>query len=376
MPRSMAEKARQKRKSKMRIWPAATQAASTTLAPLVCATHSILSLVLIEAVRKIPSPPTNSVLSHEPSNPTNHGTVTTSNSSMVMSNMSPDTRANIAAQMMTLGYLSQPYGSSPDYSHEDHELPEGHSCPLTYSPPGPSGLENQPTTATRLFNPEHFYPGQTSTSIQIAVGQFMFLACPVTPPCRHGHFAPHMEVPVISIHGSCSGDGTDTAHGAIGVWFGESPKNLRQPLDGLERCTSQIANLYAVIAALSHVAHNLEKWSRNRSNGHEKVPSMLHTVIIKTDSDFVMNVTDLLEKWKSQDWKRGNGKLIANQKLWKQIDDYLVYLEGKGKIRVRFWKVDASQNELAVNLAAHALRYPPMKKELNALMRRWNYPFI
>lgn len=88
-----------------------------------------------------------------------------------------------------------------------------------------------------------------------------------------------------------------------------------------------------------------------------------------------MNVTDLLEKWKNQDWKRGNGKLIANQKLWKQIDDYLIYLEGKGKIRIKFWKVDSSQNEMAVNLAAHALRYPPMKKELNSLMTRWNYQF-
>jgi ribonuclease HI len=185
-----------------------------------------------------------------------------------------------------------------------------------------------------------------------------------------------MEFPVISIHGSCSGDGTDTARGAIGVWFGESPKNLRQPLDSLERCTSQIADLYAVIAALAHVAHNLEKWSRNRSDGHEKVPARLHTVVIKTDSGFVMNVAGLLEKWKSQGWKRGGkGKRIANQELWKQIDDYLVYLEGKGKIRVKFWKVDVAQNEVAVNLATHALQYPPMHKELDALMRKWNYPF-
>ncbi|KAJ5331098.1 ribonuclease H-like protein [Penicillium atrosanguineum] len=357
MPRSMTEKARQKRKSNMNIWPAATQAVSTTLASLVL------------------SPPTASVFSHEVRSPTDHGTVATGNTGMVGSNMSPTTRGNIAEQIIGLDVYSRPYGSSQDHSHEDHDLPESHLCPLTFCLPRPSGLGNQPAS-DRYFNPGHLYPGkQPMTSIQIGVGQFIFLACPVTPPCRHGHLAPHMEAPVISIHGSCSGDGTDTARGAIGVWFGESPKNLRQPLDGLERCTSQIANLYSVIAALSHVAHNMEKWSRNRSNGHEKVPSRLHTVVIKTDSDFVMNVTGLLEKWKNQDWKRGNGKPIANQKLWKQIDDYLVYLEGKGKIRVKFWKVDSSQNELAVSLATHALRYPPMKKELNALMRRWNYQF-
>lgn len=202
---------------------------------------------------------------------------------MVMNNMSPNSSGNITEQIIGLGVYSRPYESSPDHSHEDHELPEGHLCPLTYSLPRPSGPGIQPAS-DRRFDPGYLYPGDPmKTSIQIGVGQFIFLACPVTPPCRHGHLAPHMEVPVISIHGSCSGDGTDTARGAIGVWFGESPKNLRQPLDGVERCTSQIANLYAVIAALSHVAHNLEKWSRNRSTGHEKVPSMLHTVVIKTD---------------------------------------------------------------------------------------------
>lgn len=328
----------------------------------------------------------------------------TSNPSTAMSNMlDPFTPQNTAGQMsapsssLLLDTFSRPDGFNQDlrgtsqalhgasqvsheatqiHMQEEHELPAGHACPLTYSLPRPSSSGDQ-TLPERIFNPKDLYSGDlTIDDIQIRVGQFIFLACPMIPPCRHGHMAPHMEFPVISIHGSCSGDGTDTARGAIGVWFGESPKNLRQPLDSLERCTGQIADLYAVIAALSHVAHSLEKWSRNRSDGHEKVPARLHTVVIKTDSGFVMNVTGLLGKWKSQGWKRGGrGKQIANRELWKQIDDYLVYLEGKGKIRVKFWKVDASQNEVAVNLAAHALQYPPMHKELDALMRKWNYPF-
>lgn len=255
----------------------------------------------------------------------------------------------------------------PPHLPQGHELQLNHECSLTFSETRPSANQAPPS---RRFDPAHHYPGeQTFGSVQIRKGQFVFLACPTTPPCIDcGHLVPHVECPVISIHGACSNDGTTEARCAIGLWIGESnPNNLFLPLDRLPRHTGQVAELYAVISALGYAEHNLDKWKRVRSRPF--IPSRLHTIVIKTDSPNVVNgITEWLARWKSNGWKRGKGQAISNDECWKIIDRLLENLETH--ICVKFWLVSREENDMAVSLAQNALKRPP-SSEFQNLTTRW-----
>ena len=255
----------------------------------------------------------------------------------------------------------------PPHVPQDHELQLNHECSLAFSE---TRFSANQAPSSRRFDPAHHYPGeQTFESVQIRKGQFVFLACPTIPPCIDcGHLVPHVECPVISIHGACSNDGTTEARCAIGLWIGESnPSNLFAPLDGMPRHTGQVAELYAVISALDYVATSLDKWKRVRSRPF--IPSRLHAIVIKTDSPNIVNgITEWLARWKSNGWKRGKGQAISNDECWKIIDRLLEHLETH--ICVKFWLVSREENEMAVSLAQNALKRPS-SSAFQILMTRW-----
>ena len=45
-------------------------------------------------------------------------------------------------------------------------------------------------------------------------------------------------------------------------------------------------------------------------------------IVIYTDSKYVKDgITDWIKKWKSNDWKNSNKKLVKNKDLWIKLDD-------------------------------------------------------
>jgi ribonuclease HI len=286
--------------------------------------------------------------------------IMTANYPLIMSGL-PDTPAGT----MPLG----PHGGFPAHA-QDHELPLSHECSLISSWTRPSASRNQ-AAPSRRFDLGHHYLGQeTVESVQIPKGTFVFLACPTNPLCLHcGKFVPHEECPVISIHGACSNDGTPEARSAVCVRVGEyNTLNRFVPLDGLPHHTAQIAELYAVLTALSYVASNLSKWKRPR--GHADVPSRVHTVVIKTDSAHMLSgLTEWLPKWKGNGWKKSKGQPVANADCWKTIDRLLEHLEKD--ICVKFWLVTRDQNITAVNGALNALKRPANPKAFENLRKKW-----
>jgi len=280
---------------------------------------------------------------------------------------------NMTAASVPMNNMAESMPMGPDGGilyrlPQDHELPLSHECSIISSQTRPSGGQ---TSLSRRFDPGlHYSTQQTMETMQIRKNQFVFLACPTTPPCMDcGHLVPHTECPVISVHGACSNDGTKEARCAIGIWIGENnPSNLFVPLDGLPRHTAQVAELCAVTSALCHVGSSLEKWKRVRSRPF--VPSELHTIVIKTDSPYIVNgITEWLAKWKSNGWKKGNGQPISNADCWKTIDFQLELLEKD--ICVQFWLVSPGENEMAVTLAKDALKRPEDSKVTQKMMARW-----
>lgn len=156
---------------------------------------------------------------------------------------------------------------------------------------------------------------------------------------------PHYEFPVISIHGACFNDSNNEARAARCVFFGfENAMNFACPLEPGHRQTGQLAELGACIYALTKVEKFLQKWKRDRTRGH--LPSRLHTVIIKSDSSYIVNgITEWVQKWKSNGWKNCKGQPVANVESWKLVDDLVGKLEKE--IGVKFWLVSREANAMA-----------------------------
>lgn len=71
--------------------------------------------------------------------------------------------------------------------------------------------------------------------------------------------------------------------------------------------TNNIAELQGVISALELILNTSLK-------------TMLETVRIFSDSEYVLNINHQMKKWKTNGWKKSNGLLISNIEYWKHLD--------------------------------------------------------
>jgi ribonuclease HI len=146
------------------------------------------------------------------------------------------------------------------------------------------------------------------------------------------------------IDGACPGNGTPSAKGGIGVYFGpDSPYNISEKL--LEpNPTSQRAELLAAAAACRQILH-----VAMQKKG-------LELFIVVTDSAYLVDgLAKYVSKWKSNGWKTSKGHDVANRDLIEPLDKMLDDMSNTG-IDVLFWKVDRSENVEADRLANMAVQ--------------------
>lgn len=114
------------------------------------------------------------------------------------------------------------------------------------------------------------------------------------------------DIKVISIDGSCRGNGTDHAVGGFGIYWGENhPYNVSEKVPKSGNQTNQVAELMAAVRAVQQV----------RQKGFKEM-------IIQTDSIYVYNgITSWINKWIKSGWKTTQGKDVKHKELWQQLYD-------------------------------------------------------
>jgi ribonuclease HI len=145
------------------------------------------------------------------------------------------------------------------------------------------------------------------------------------------------------IDGACKGNGTPSAKGGIGVYFGpDSPYNISERLPGPNQ-TSQRAELLAAAAALRQILYvAIQKKG-------------LELFIVVTDSAYLVDcLAKYVDKWKVNGWKTSKGNDVSNRDLIEPLDNMLNDMSNTG-IDVLFWKVDRSENVEADRLANMAV---------------------
>jgi ribonuclease HI len=109
--------------------------------------------------------------------------------------------------------------------------------------------------------------------------------------------------------GACSGNGTHSAVGGVGVFVPSCPAlSVSEPLDTTYyEATNQRAELMAIFRALQ-LAKKLEP--------EEK----LEKLIIYTDSTYAMKGLEQWSiAWAKNGWTNSKGEPVANQDLWKPV---------------------------------------------------------
>ncbi len=111
-----------------------------------------------------------------------------------------------------------------------------------------------------------------------------------------------MQPHEIYTDGACRG-AKERRRGGIGVYFGEGDeRNVSEPLYGT-RHTNQRAELTALLRALQIVRHD----------------ARIYTVY--SDSMYaVRGVNEWLDRWKQNGWRTAKGTYVANEDLWRSID--------------------------------------------------------
>jgi ribonuclease HI len=114
-----------------------------------------------------------------------------------------------------------------------------------------------------------------------------------------------MNTITIYTDGACKSNGKHYAKGGYGIFFGENDsRNISEPLTG-DKITNQVAELKAILVAIESVKDDYNK------------------IIIKTDSMYSINcITKWADKWKLNNWKKSDGKVIENKELITTIYDY------------------------------------------------------
>lgn len=145
---------------------------------------------------------------------------------------------------------------------------------------------------------------------------------------------------VIYTDGSCTNNGSSKAKAGIGVWVPNQPdKCISIPVDSKYNQTNQVAELLAIDEGLKLV--DCEK-----------------TVNIYTDSRYAVNcINSWYLAWKTNNWKKADGKRPLNLDIIHSIMDRISELKFKGcTINVLYIKAHAGNtgNENADRLAVAA----------------------
>ncbi|RDK40245.1 ribonuclease H-like protein [Aspergillus phoenicis ATCC 13157] len=225
----------------------------------------------------------------------------------------------------------------------------------TSSPPKPAQAGSVPS---RRFNPDELYPKHfTLSDVEVPAHNMVFLACPDSerkcPHCKcHTR---HLGCIVIAIDGACRNNGRYGARASTGVYHGhDHPLNGSSSLSLNLKQTSQVAELAACERALLGAYVMQKCWdglSEMTGDGEER----LHTVVIKSDSEYVVRgMTEWIFKWKANGWNTAKGLPVANQGHFKKIDSLVASLENE-QVTVQFWQVPREFNQEADRLAASAL---------------------
>ena len=135
------------------------------------------------------------------------------------------------------------------------------------------------------------------------------------------------------VDGSALDNGSPNARAGFGVvfaplvWF--SPISRRLEQDGHPQ-TSNRAELRAALASLS-----LRFWA---GEGFSRI-------VLACDSEYVVNgISKWILKWRKNGWKTTARSPVANQDLWKKLENKLREMEKKGML-VQFWKIPREWNE-------------------------------
>ena len=131
-----------------------------------------------------------------------------------------------------------------------------------------------------------------------------------------------MHPSIIYTDGACQGNGKDDARAGVGVFYGKNdPRNISTYLRG-KRQTNQRAELTAMKLALEGIANYA--WNTTKKN---KMPASTTTrkkqvIIIKSDSSYcVEGLSKRLRIWKRDGWLNKKNESVANQDLWRQVDE-------------------------------------------------------
>jgi ribonuclease HI len=179
----------------------------------------------------------------------------------------------------------------------------------------------------RLFSPKklglrHARPSEAF--FENPSGTFTFLA------------SQHTAIGVF-VDGACPGNGTSSARGGYGVFFGSNSRNnVSKPLKSNSPQTSQRAELMAVLVALHQIERIVSEYND---------PS-LDLFVILTDSAYLVNsLTSYIYKWRQNDYTASTGREVVNRDLFERLDNKLnIMANGRQGIDVLFWKVDRSEN--------------------------------
>ena len=135
------------------------------------------------------------------------------------------------------------------------------------------------------------------------------------------------------VDGSALNNGSPNARAGYGVvfapfeWFSPISSPLEQ--DGHPQ-TSNRAELRAVLASLT-----LRFWA---GEGFSRI-------VLACDSEYVVKgISEWIVKWRRNGWKTTTGSPVANQDLWKKLEEKLREMEKKGML-VQFWKIPREWNE-------------------------------
>lgn len=160
---------------------------------------------------------------------------------------------------------------------------------------------------------------------------------------------------VVYTDGSCSGNGSSSAVGGIGIHFPNGELKDVSKVFRHEYCTNQRAELYAILTAIRYIKQNL---------GLSK-----YKILIKTDSEYSINcITKWVYGWIKNGWMTKNNTPVANQEFIELIHKYYETYD------ISFQHVDAHTgmddeesiaNAMADKLATMATKKAQMELEKN-----------
>ena len=185
---------------------------------------------------------------------------------------------------------------------------------------------------------------------------FTFLSCPDQESYCEDHDydcepIAHIDAIVIAVDGACRGNGHPGAMAATGVFFHRNSRHNAASIvnDGMIP-TNQRAELHAGLTALE--ATKRIRCCNAKGTGEGRIwprgpLRKLRRVVIKSDSKFLVDgMTDWIYKWRSNDYTSSKGLPVANQDLFKQIEQAVEELNDL-KVAVQFWHVGREQNRVA-----------------------------